>query len=96
MSGCCVTALRCSESSTSATTVSSGCVGWNGSDILNSADLKAVSGKCSEGSLGSGAGGLGLDSTSSSHLDVHGVDADLLECLDDVTGSEHSYTNISC
>jgi hypothetical protein len=27
---------------------------------------------------------------------VHGVDADLLECLDNVTGSEHSYTNISC
>ncbi len=80
-----------SESSTSATTVSSGCVGRNGSDILNSADLEAVSGECSESGLSAGAGGLGLNTTSGSHLDVHGVDADLLEGLDDVLGSEHSY-----
>lgn len=83
--------LACSESSTSATAVSSGCVGRNGSDILNSADLEAVSGEGSEGGLSAGAGGLGLDTTSGSHLDVHGVDADLLEGLDDVLSSEHSY-----
>lgn len=85
-------ALRCSESSTSATTVSSGSVGRNGSDILNSADLKASSGKSSQGGLSAGAGGLGLDTTSGSHLDVHGVDADLLKGLDDVLSGKHSYT----
>ncbi len=93
---CCVKAARCSsESSTSATAVSSGCVGGNGSDILNSADLKAVSGECSESLLSSGAGGLGLNTTSGSHLDMHGVDADLLAGLADVLSCEHSYTAVS-
>jgi hypothetical protein len=79
----------CSESSSSSTTTSSGGIGWDWGNILNSTDLETVSGKGSNGRLSTWSWGLGGDTTSSSELDVHGVDSDILEELHDVHGSEH-------
>lgn len=80
-----------SESSSSASTLPSGGIGRDRSDILNSSDLKSVSGKSSDGRLGSGSRGLDTDTTSSSEFDVDGVDSDNGEGFADVDGGEHSY-----
>lgn len=80
-----------SESSTSSTTVSSGGVGGDWGNILDSADLDAISCDGSDGRLGAWAWGLGLDTTSSSELDVDGVDSDVLEGVADIDGSKHCY-----
>jgi len=80
-----------SESSTSSTTGSSGGIGRDGGDILDSSDLESVTGESSDGRLGSGSRSLGVDTTSSSELDVDGVDSDGLEGSTDVDGGEHSY-----
>ena len=79
-----------SQSSSSATTLPSGGIGRDRSDILNSSDLKSVSGKSSDGRLGSGSRGLDTDTTSSSEFDVDGVDSNDGEGFADVDGGEHS------
>ena len=79
-----------SESSTSSSTGSSGGIGWDWGDVLDSSDLETVSGKGSDGRLSTWSWGLGLDTTSSSKLDVDGVDTNILECLDDINGGKHS------
>ena len=80
-----------SQSSSTATTLPSGGLGRDRSDILNSSDLKSVSGKSSDGRLGSWAGGLDTNTTSSSEFDVDGVDSDSDKGFADVDGGEHSY-----
>ena len=84
-----------SQSSSTATTLPSGGIGRDRSDILNSSDLKSVSGKSSDGRLGSWAGGLDTNTTSSSEFDVDGVDSDNGKGFPlrfaDVDGGEHSY-----
>ena len=85
-----VIAKNRSQSSTSATTLPSCGIGRDRSDILNSSDLESVSGESSDGRLGTGAGGLDTDTTSSSEFDVDGVDSDNGEGLADVNGGEHS------
>ena len=79
-----------SQSSSTATTLPSGGIGRDRSDILNSSDLESVSGESSNGRLGTGAGGLDFNSTSSSEFDVDGVDSDNGEGFADVDGGEHS------
>ena len=80
-----------SESSSSSSAGSSGGIGGDGGDVFNSSDLEAVSGEGSDGRLSSGSGSLGLNTTSGSEFDVHGVDSDALEGSADIHGSEHSY-----
>lgn len=87
--------MRYSQSSTSSTTSSSGGVGWDWSDILDSTDLDSVTGNSSDGRLGSWSWGLGVNTTSSSELDVDGVDTDISEGVADINGGKHSYTNVS-
>ena len=78
-----------SESASTATGLTSGGVGGSGGNILNSADLETISGKSSDGRLGTGSGGLGHNTTLTSDLDVDGVDAEALELSADVDGGEH-------
>lgn len=83
-----------SESSTSSTAGSSGRVSGNWSNVLDSSDFETISGKSSDGRLGSWSWGLGLNTTSGSELDVHGVDSDILESFAHVDGSKHSYSRL--
>ena len=80
----------CSESSSSSTTSTSGGISWDWGNILNSTDLETVSGKGSDGGLGTWTWGLGVNTTSSSELDVNGVNSDILKELDNIHGGEHS------
>ena len=80
----------CSESSTSSTTASSGGIGWDWGDILNSTDLESVTGESSDGRLGTWTNGSGAVTTSTSQLDVHGVDTDISECLAHIDSGKHS------
>jgi len=79
-----------SQSSSAASTLPSCGIGRDRSDILNSSDFKSVSGESSDGRLGSWAGGLDTDTTTSSEFDVDGVDSDKSERFADVHGGEHS------
>lgn len=80
----------CSESATAATALLAGGVGGDGGDILNATDLETVSGKSTDGRLGTGSGGLGHNTALTTELDVDGVDADDLELTADVNGGKHS------
>lgn len=79
-----------SETSSTATGLSTGGISGSGGNILDSADLETVSGKGSDGGLGAGTGGLGHDTTLTTELDVNGVDTNSLEFTADVDGSQHS------
>jgi len=75
---------------TTATTVGlAGGVMGNGGDILDAADLEAVTGEGTEGLLGAGSRGAGLDTTGSAKLNVDGGDTDLLKTNDNVLGGHH-------
>ena len=78
------------ETATTARTLSAGRVVRSRGDVLNTADLHASTGEGTEGGLGTGAGGLGADTTGSAELDVEGVDTAFLAALDDVLSGEHS------
>ena len=77
------------ETATTARTLSAGRVVRSGSDVFNTADLHTSTGEGTESGLGTGAGGLGADTTGSTELDVEGVDTAFLATLDDVLGGEH-------
>lgn len=79
-----------SETSTTATSLSTGGISGSGGNILDSADLETVSGKGSNGGLGTGTGGLGHDTTLTTELDVNGVDTNGLEFTANVDGGQHS------
>merc|ERR1712032_14721 len=79
-----------SESATSSTTLSSGRIGGDRSDILNSANTEAVTGESSDSGLSTRSGGLGRSSTSASQFDMNSVDADILKSLAYINSSEHS------
>jgi len=78
-----------SETSTTATGLSTGRIGRGGGNILDSADLETVSGEGSDGGLGTGTGGLGHNTTLTTELDVDSVDANSLELTADINGSQH-------
>jgi hypothetical protein len=67
-----------SETTTTATTLPPGGVGWGGGDVLDTSDAHASTGKSTESRLGTGAGGLCAVTTSSPDLDVEGRDAEFL------------------
>mmetsp|Transcript_58874 Transcript_58874/g.108736 ORF Transcript_58874/g.108736 Transcript_58874/m.108736 type:complete len:86 (+) Transcript_58874:34-291(+) len=77
------------QSSSSSTTLPSGRVGWDGCDILDSANSEAGSGESSQGDLAAWPWGLGANTAPASHFDVDRVDSDDLQLLGDVGGSEH-------
>ena len=79
-----------SESSTTSTALLSGGIGRDRSDILDSANLEAISGKSSDGGLSTGSRNLLASTTSASQLDVDGVDANILEGFADIDSGEHS------
>ena len=80
----------CSESATTATALSAGRVGGDGGNILNATNLEAITGKSTDGRLGTGSGGLGENTTLSTELDVDSVDANSLELTANVDGGKHS------
>lgn len=67
-----------SETTTTATTLPPGGVGWGGGDVLDTSNAHASTGKRTESRLGTGAGSLGAVTTSSPDLDVEGGDAEFL------------------
>ncbi len=77
------------QSSSSSTSLLSGGISGDGGDVFDSADLKSHTGEGSHGGLGSGAGGSGVDSSSSSDFNVNGVDSKGLESLVDIGGGHH-------
>jgi len=77
-----------SESS-SLSAAASGGVSGDGSDVLNTANLNTISGNGSKGGLGTRSRSLVSISTSSSKLDVHCSNVELLEAVDDVNGCLH-------
>lgn len=81
---------KSSESSTSSSAASSGGVGGDRSDVFDSSDFHAETGQGSQSGLGSRSGGLRSSTSSSSELDVEGVDSKLFAASDDIVGSHHS------
>lgn len=78
-----------SETTTTATTLSPGRVGWGRGDILDTSDAHASTGKSAESRLGTGAGSLGTVTTSSSDLDVESGDSEFLAASGDILGCQH-------
>lgn len=78
-----------SQTTTTATTLSAGRVGGDGSDVLDAADAHAGTGKGTESGLGTRAGGLGAGTTGSTELDVKGGDTDLLAADGAVLSGQH-------
>jgi hypothetical protein len=77
------------QTTTTATTLTTGRVGGSGGDVLNATDSHAGTGKSTEGGLSTGTGGLGAVTTGSTDLDVEGVDAELLAASGNILGSQH-------
>jgi hypothetical protein len=67
-----------SETTTTATTLPPGRVGWGGGDVLDTSNAHTGTGKRTESGLSTGTGGLGAVTTSGPDLDVEGRDAELL------------------
>lgn len=67
-----------SETTTTATSLPPGGVGWGGCDVLNAANLHSSTGKSPQGGLSTGAGSLGAVTTGGTDLDMKSVDAELL------------------
>lgn len=80
---------RRSETTTSATTLSSGRVGRDRGDVLNAANLDTRAGEGAESGLSTRTGGLGTGTTSGTDLEVEGVDANLLAAGSNVLGGKH-------
>jgi len=79
----------CSQTTTTATTLSPRRVGWGWGNILDAANLHAGASKSTESRLGTWARGLGAVTTGSPDLDVEGSDAQLLAADGDVLSSQH-------
>lgn len=78
-----------SETSTTATRATAGGISWSWGNILDSADLETVTGKSSNGRLGTWTWGLLHDTTLTTDLDVNGVDTNGLELTANVDSSQH-------
>lgn len=65
------------QTTTTATTLSAGAVGGDGSNILNTTDSQARAGQGTESALTTRTGGLGASTASSTDLDVDSVDTKL-------------------
>ena len=70
-----VDSVLCLQTATTATSLFAGRVSGDGGDILDPANADVVPGKSADGRLGTRARGLGLGSTPSTELNVHGGDA---------------------
>ena len=79
-----------SESSTSSTTSSSGGIGWDWGDIFDSTDLESISGKSSDSGLSTWSWGLGGSTTSTSKLNVDGVDTNVFQEFANILSGKHS------
>lgn len=77
------------QTTTTATTLATGRIGGDGSDILNATNPHVGTGKGAESGLGTGTRGLGAVTTSSTKLDVQGSDTELTAPDRDVLGSQH-------
>ena len=71
-------------------TFSSGSVGGDGSNILDSSNSDSISGNGSEGRLGAWAWSLVVGSSSASKSNVYGVEFQLFKSVDDIDCGEHS------
>lgn len=78
-----------SESSSLSASASGG-VSGDGGDVLDAADLDAISGDGSKGRLSAWSGGFVAVTSSGSELDVDSGDVELLESVDNVNGGLHS------
>ena len=78
------------QTATTARTLTASRVVGSGGDVFDTADLHASTGEGTEGGLGTGARGLGADTTGGAELNVEGGDTAFLAALDDVLGGEHS------
>ncbi len=65
------------QTATAATSLDTGAVGGDGSNILNATDLHASASQSTESRLSAGTGGLGAVASSSAELDVQSSDTDL-------------------
>jgi hypothetical protein len=61
--------MTCSQTTTTATALSAGAVGWRRSNILNPANLHTGTGKRTKGGLGTWPGGLGRVTTLRSQIE---------------------------
>lgn len=59
------------------TSLSSGAIGGDRGNVLNTANLHSSAGESAESRLGTGSRGLGSGSSGGTELDVKGVDAEL-------------------
>ena len=78
------------KSSSSSTTLSSGSISWNWSNIFNSTNSQSRSSQSSNSSLGPWAGRFGLGTSSSSEFNMDSIDTYFLELFMDFLGSHHS------
>jgi hypothetical protein len=74
------TLRTCSETTTTATTLSPGRVGWGRGNVLDTSNAHTSTGKSAESGLSTRAGGLGAVTTSSSDLDVESSNAKFCMC----------------
>ena len=77
------------KSASTSGTLSAGRISGNRGHIFNSTNLKASTGKSSKSGLSTRSGGLGAVTTGSSHLNVHGGDAELLGLSSGIHSGKH-------
>jgi hypothetical protein len=78
------------ETTTTTTTLTSGRVSGDRSDILNTTNSHTSTGKGTKGSLTTRTGSLGTGTTGSSELNVKSVDTEFLTLGSNLLGSQHS------
>lgn len=78
------------QTTTTSSRLASGRVGWDWCNVLDASNLQSVSGKGTEGGLGSRSRAACLGSSGSSDLDVEGGDAQFLALFGDILGGKHS------
>jgi hypothetical protein len=77
------------ETTTTTTTLSTGRISGDGSNIFNTTDSHTSTSKSTESSLSTGTGGLGTSTTSSSELDVESVDTEFLTLGGNLLSGQH-------
>jgi len=77
------------QTATTAGALAASGISGDGSDVLNSANLKTSTSQGSEGRLGARTGGLGALATSGTQLDVDGGDTELLDTGSAIVSGQH-------
>ena len=78
------------QTTTSASSLSSGGIGWDWGHILNASNLESSTSQSSKGRLSSWSRSLGSASSGGTELDVQGIDAQVLHSGSDILGGKHS------